>query len=212
VNLEQILEKVYSITRETDRSAAEVTGYVNLALQMAAFMVQMPELKTIDVISTTLAVAYISLTGLTGGFGGVLLRVKNSTGVDVTIYPKLDLLMDAFPTMVEVGAVEGVALEGSTLWYQKIPATAETLRVLYHKNPPSLSELNDEPSTFPSVVHHALAVNGASHLILDEVEDGLDGDKTNTNIQYGHYMRGVTVLRNWLERTKRHHISSVWNI
>jgi hypothetical protein len=211
VNLEQILEAVYSITRESDRSTAEVTTYVNRALKDAAFQVQMPELKTIDVVTVSASVAYVSLTGLTGGFGGTLRRVNNSTGIAMTMYPTLELLMDAYPTMAEVGDVESVTLEGSTLWYQKIPAIAEVLTVLYYKNPPELSALSDEPSFFPSQVHYKLAVNGAAYLILDEVEEGLDGDKTNTNAQYGHYMRGVTSLKNWLERTKRHYISSVWD-
>ena len=56
-------------------------------------------------------------------FSGILRKVVRSNETAPDIYPNLELMMEKYPLMNKVGAVEGVCLEGSTLWYQKIPET-----------------------------------------------------------------------------------------
>ncbi len=158
----------------------------------------------------------MALTGLTGGFSGKLRRVKNSDGTNMTISSSLELLMDLYPTMDEAGDVEAVALEGSTLWYQDIPAAVETLTVLYYRDPAVPSTDGDSPSDFPTHLHRQLFVHGTAWIIFDQIEDDVEAAKVNANSQFWmsfdekNRHSGITKLREWIGKTRRHNISSSW--
>ncbi len=100
------------------------------------------------------------------------------------------------------------------LWYQKIPAEAESLMLILYKNPAELEEDDDTPSDLPSSLHKLLLVNGASHLIYNEIEDGVEGEKINTAVQFGFSFNennkhsGIVKLRAHFGRRRVHHIMS----
>lgn len=191
-------------------------SYINQAILYAGANVDLPHLKGIDTVDTIVSQAYTTLTGLTGGFSGKLRKVKDSDGNPITIYPNLDLLMDEYPTMVEEGEVEAVALEGYTLWYQKIPEAAETLTCLYYRDPTTLSKNEDIPSDFPAHLHRNLFVHGAAWIVYDQIEDDEEGGKVNTKSQFWLSFdetsrhSGITKLREWIAKTRSHNISSSW--
>ena len=112
--------------------------------------------------------------------------------------------------MDDVGDVEYVALEGSTLWYLPAPAAAGSLRVVYYQNPTLLSGDTDVPSIFPTHLHRKLCVDGACWLIWDSIEQGEDGSKPNTDRHYAKFEMGISKLREWIAVRRRHYISSVW--
>jgi len=217
MNLSEIRTEVINLIQDTSYSDDTIDGKINECLQYWNLQVPLPGLKAIGIIDTVVDVAYTSLTSnLTGGFGGWLSRVKNADGDQISIYPSLELLMDD-GDMDEAGDVEAVTVEGPTLWYRKIPATAETLTMLYYKNSSSLTLDADEPSDYPDGLHRKLFVNGTGHMIFDEIEDGVDGDKTNTKNQFWiafddrNKRSGINELRAWVGKNRRHHLNSCWN-
>jgi len=212
----EIRTEIENIIQDDSYTGETVDGYINQCLIYAGAQVDIPELKRIDVVDTVLSQAYVALTGLTGGFSGKLRRVKNAAGDPITIHARLELLMDAHPTMVEVGDVEGTALEGSTLWYQKIPAIVETLTCLYFRDPAKLTADGAIPSDFPEHLHRGLFVHGTAWIIYDQIEEDVEDKKVNTASQFWHSFdednkhSAINKLREWLAMTRRYNISSSW--
>ena len=215
MNLEEIRREVRVWANEPDYDERTLDGYVNEAVQTVCAEINIPGLKGFDVVLTVAGTAYAVLSGLTGGFSGRLGRVwfKPSGGSDyspVEIKPSLESLMDEYPDMDEAGDVLAVALEGSTLWYQPIPAIAGSLRVVYYQDPPVLTLDADVPSVFPVHLHRQLCVDGACYIIWDSIEQGEDGQKPNTDRHLTKFEAGKTKLREWIASRRKHHISSTW--
>lgn len=217
MNRLEIRTEIENLVQDASFVSATINTYINLTILYAGTQADIPELKRIDTVDTITSQAYASLSGLTGGFSGRLRRVKNADGDSVTIFSDLALLMDAYPTMIEAGDVEAVALEGSTLWYHKIPATAETLTCLYYRNPTTLSADGESPSDFPEHLHRYLFVNGTAYMIYDQIEDDVEDKKVNTRGQFWlsfdetNKHSGIVKLREFIAKTRRHNISSSWS-
>jgi hypothetical protein len=217
MKLLEIKTELSNLVQDASFSGDTLDSYINQAILYAGANVDLPHLKRIDTVDTIVSQAYTTLTGLTGGFSGKLRKVKDSDGNPITIYSNLELLMDEYPTMVEEGEVEAVALEGYTLWYQKIPEAAETLTCLYYRDPTTLSKNDDIPSDFPAHLHRNLFVHGAAWMVYDQIEDDEEGGKVNTKSQFWLSFdetsrhSGITKLREWIGKTRRHNISSSWS-
>lgn len=216
MNRLQIREEVENIIQDDSFNDDTLNEYIDQAILYAGANADIPELKRISTVDTILGQAYASLSDLAGGFSGKLQRVKNADGDNITIFPDLALLMDEYSTMEEEGEVEAVALEGSVLWYQYIPAVIETLTCLYYRNPTLLSDDDGSPSDFPEHLHRQIFVNGVAWIVFDLIEDGIEGEKVNTKAQFWlsfderNRNSGIVKLREWISKTIRHNISSSW--
>lgn len=216
MNRLEIRTEIENLIQDASFVSDTINTYINLAILYTGANTDIPELKRIDTVDTVLSQAYTSLNSLTGGFSGKLRRVKDTDGNSMEIVSDLALLMDAFPTMVEEGEVEIVALEGSTLWYQKIPTIVETLTCLYFRDPAILSADSESPSDFPEHLHRKLFVHGTAWMIYDQIEDDVEEKKINTMGQFWHSFdegnkhSGIVKLREWIGKTRRHNISSSW--
>jgi len=216
MNRLEIKTEIENIVQDSSFTGS-LNDYIDQCILYAGAQVDMPGLKRLSTVDTVLAQAYVALTGLTGGFSGKLKRVKNAEGSPITICTSLELLMDNYPTMVEEGDVEAVALEGSTLWYQKIPTVEETLTCLYYRNPATPADDSASPSDFPSHLHRPLFVHGTAWMIYDQIEDDTEEAKTNTKVQFGlsfnenNRHSGIIKLKEWIGRHRRHNLSSPWS-
>lgn len=216
MNRLEIRTEVENIVQDGTFDREALNGYIDQCVLYAGAQVDLPELKRLNTVDTVLSQAYVALTSLSGGFSGKLRRVKNATGSPIAIQTSLELLMDEYPTMVEVGGVETVALEGNTLWYQKIPEEVETLTVLYYRNPTLMTADGESPSDFPKHLHRSLFVHGTAWIIYDQIEDDSEEKKVNTESQFGHSFSevnrhsGITKLREWIGKTRKHNISGSW--
>lgn len=218
MNRLEIRTEVENIIQDSSYDTEALNSYISQCILYAGAQVDLPELKRLNTVDTVLSQAYVALTSLSGGFSGKLRRVKNADGDPIGIFANLELLMDEYPTMVEVGDVESVALEGNTLWYQKIPETVETLTVLYYRNPTLLTADGDSPSDFAPHLHRPLFVHGTAWIIYDQIEDDVEEKKVNTDSQFWQSFdernrhSGITKLREWIGKTRRHNISSSWEV
>ena len=216
MNRLQIRTEIENLIQDDSFSETTLNEYIDQSIIYTGANVDIPELKRIDTVDTILEQAYTSLSGLTGGFSGKLRRVKNAEGDAISVFSDLALLMDEYPTMIEEGEVEAVALEGSTLWYQDIPTVAETLTCLYYRNPTVLSLDTESPSDFPAHLHRHLFIHGAAYMIYDQIEDDVEDPKVNTKAHFWlsfderNRHSGIVKLREWLAKTRRHNISSSW--
>jgi len=185
----------------------EWNALINEGFANAAMEVVIPGLKRIDTVQTATDAAYVTLTGLDGGFSGRLRRVGSSDSVHVL--KSLEELMDMYPTMDETGnEVEYVALEGNNLWYQPIPTAAQTLMILYLQNPAVLSQDVDVPSEFPTSLHNGIGVCWAAWRVWELEEDEQEGSRTNTIHYMTMYENAVQKLKEHIARSKRHSLMS----
>ena len=210
MNLEEIRDEVKIIIQDPDYEDDDIDKYINQALSYAASLVNLPDLKAIELVDTVVSQNYVNLSTITGGFSGVLRRVVKE---GVKIYPTLELMaIDYVDSWDDEGEVEAVCLEGNILWYQKIPTSAESLILVLYKNPSVLEDDEDIPSDIPSSLHKLLLVNGASYFIYNDIEDGIEGEKINTSVQFGFSFNennkhsGIMKLKEHFGRRRIHHI------
>lgn len=154
----------------------------------------------------------VSSVSLSSNFGGRVIRVLDSNGDSLELIPSLELMMDRYGAMEEVGELEAVCQEGNVLWFAKRMSAEENVTILYLKRPVELVSGSDVPEELPDFLHRDLLVYGTAAVLFNQIEDGLDGSKINTQVYGGLFEQGIARLHEWIGRNKRHYISSVWSV
>lgn len=219
MNLKQMRDEVSLIIQDDSYTAPTIDGYINQALLHACDLVAVPQLKVIDNVSTVVGQRYVNLSSVLGNFSGRLSLVKR-IGAEVAIYPDLENFIQAHPESSD-GHVSAVCLEGSILWYHAVPDEAEDLLLVYYKNPAIMVTDNDTTDAIPQSLHKKLLVHGACYMIFDQIEDGMEGQKVNTQ---AHYLisffderratptkSGIQEFREFIASRRKNHITSVWS-
>jgi len=187
----------------------EIPGYVNEAFLQASGRINIPDLKRIGIALASGGQNYTSLAGIPNGFGGRLSKMFDTT---LSRFKSLEdmyaWVSSSSREFTEIGPVEAVALEGKTLWYFPQPSSDQELTCILFSNPTVMEFDDDEPLEFPEVCHRNIGINGAAFLCYLVIEDGLEGDKTNSNYHYSMYEKGIQQLLDWVARHRVHMISS----
>ena len=214
MNLGEIRAEVYKLVQDAGFATTEVDSAIKECYQFVADAVLIPDLKRIEQVSTVADTPYLSLNGLKGGFSGKLRKVLRWDGASPTVYANLEELTKHYTVMTEpeYGNLEAVALEGSTLWYQKIPDPVALVTVLYYQNPSDLIDDDESPDIIPGFLHRPLLVCGPAYILFNRLEDGIDGEKVNTASQLADYTRGLASYRAYIARRRMHFISSRWDV
>lgn len=166
-----------------------------------------PDLKVIRNISTEIEQAYATMEGT---FNGKLLFVSVE-GVKLDAHQTLeDLLLD-YPTMAEIGSVEAVALEGSTLWYAKIPTEVQTITMLLYSAPEPLTLPAEEPIYIPPHLHRGIIIPYAAAKMYDMIEQEDQDPKIQTKYQESNYKKGIIKFREFLAARRRGMSRSIWS-
>lgn len=214
MTLEEIRDEVKIIALEPSYGDETYDSLINEAQREVAARVIIPDLKRIDVVLTVVSspvTCYTTLSSITSGFSGVLRRVRlTSSGDEVGIVNNLENLYDLYPEWNEAGDVENVALEGRSLWYQLVPATVQSLTVMYTANPDDLEDDTDEP-IFPAFLQRKLLVSGAARLIWDLIETDIEKPKVQTMFHTQQFEDGIVKYMEYLARTRKHTITSCWS-
>lgn len=210
--LEEIRDEVIVIIQDPDWTADQIDSYINQALSYTADLTNLPDLKQVTSVDTVVSQDYVNLTSVTGGFSGNLRKVIKD---GITVYATLEDMLSYYEDDWDAaGEVESVALEGNILWYQKIPAVAETLVLVMYQNPAALVDDDNEVTAIPSSLHRLLLVHGAAYLIYNLIEDGIEGEKINTGIHFNLSFAenskhsGIVKLREHFARRRVHHVMS----
>jgi hypothetical protein len=194
-----------SVTGAWDGSAA---GTLGITTQVGTF-----ESETITTGTATASIASDSTaalyyTSMPSNFSGKLLYIGKDDR-DINQH-NLQELVELFPDMDTEGNVTDVAVEGSTLYYQGIPTTAETLVIIYRKNPTEMTSNTDEPDGIPELLHRKIIVCGAAMNIWNEIEDGIEGQKINTAVEKQFYDEGIALFHGFTRKRTRNSSRSVW--
>lgn len=206
-----MVQEVINIVQDSSFDDS-IPGYINEAFLQASGRVNVPDLKRIGIATTVDDQMYVSLAGLSSGFGGRLAKfINNELARFNSIEDLANRVASESRVLTEVGAVEYVALEGRTLWYFPTPTTAESLQCILFSNPTLLVDDTDTPDEFPEICHRNIGIHGAAYLAFLVIEDGIEGDKVNTNFHYTMFEKGVQQLVEWVGRHRVHMITSTMN-
>jgi hypothetical protein len=194
----EINTEVATIIQDSTFSITDTIFYINKALKeisgaIKPYQILLPKLLETDTtVNTVNSTAYLSLPA---DFQKNLhYCYSNTNNRKIKIYGSLELLYSAFSRLDLGGVVVGVARRGDRLYYQHIPASAETLRVHYYRYPTVQTIGADQNDALPEFLTRPLLVNYVAKEIFKLIEDGIDGNKPNTEYYTHEYSTAMTAL------------------
>jgi hypothetical protein len=205
MNLSELVDEVELVLHDTSFTDS-IPDWINSAIAQAIDDANVPGFKSIITVDTVLLTAYASLPATCSG------RILYAgDGQDEIPVVALDELMECYPDFTEAGDVETIAIEGSLLYYQKIPSEVQTLTLLHRRKPAVLALDTDIPEGIPEHLHRAVIVPKAAINGFDMIEDGIEGEKVNTVAQTILYNKGLFSLREWVAKRIKHRTRSIWS-
>lgn len=215
MKLKTMREEVQEIVKDAAFDS-KLNGYINEAYQNAVLEAKLPEYKRVGAVKTSRSANFISVSDSLEDFGGVISTLfKTVTGSSISIYAKAELMFESEGTDI-IGLmgteVKAIALEGTNLWYTPIPSEPQLLSFFYVANPDLLEYDNDEITLFPELVQRKICIHGACVPCFEQIEDGVEGPKVNTEWHRAIYNEGIQKLKEWNGRRRRHSNSSRWEV
>lgn len=113
---------------------------------------------------------------------------------EIKVWGSPSQLYRRFSLLDQTGTVLGVAVQGRELFYQRVPSSAEKIRINYYRLPPRLEKRADKPDWMPWHLAKKLLKAYALVELFDEIEDGQEGNKTNTQRWEGKYQKAKDAL------------------
>lgn len=100
------------------------------------------------------------------------------------------------PELQKNGDALDVTDEGGFLYYRRVPVNPQTLKLTFYTHPELLEEAEESvPSCIPESLHQFLLVNYVLWDLFEEIEDGMEGRKVNTEYYAGQFSTGLQMLR-----------------
>jgi hypothetical protein len=137
----------------------------------------LPELFTIDTVSTSLTDAFVSMPA---DFQRNLQFVASATGSEIDIADSFIEFVETYPLLNKSGRISEVIEHGRKLYYQGIPTVSEEVTLHYYRKPVAMVADNDTPDGIPEHLQISLLVNFAAWKAFDHFEDGIEEAIPNT--------------------------------
>lgn len=152
----ELKEEVLARCRDASFVTANIVRYLNQAMKEISGLVQLPALETSSTVTTSTTLYYVSMP--TGYQRNLYACHSDTNHTWIPIYASLPDLERRFSQLDTAGRVQGVAVQGSNIHYQRCPSTAETLKLYYLKNPTALTSASS-PNELPEPFSRDLLVN-----------------------------------------------------
>lgn len=173
----------------------------------------LPLLESTGTVATSTTLPYVAMPAtyqreLTLCYSAALQR-------EIPILASLEHLRALYPQLSLAGYVRHAAISANQLYYQYIPAVADTLTLHFFKLPTVLSVLSGStadtcvPNCLPAHLQKRLLVNGVCKDIFSKIEDGIDAQKVNTAWHDKEFQKAMADLNYWVGPPKRRPVSIV---
>jgi hypothetical protein len=116
----------------------------------------------------------------------------------VRVFGSVIQLNRHFSHLDQTGIVRGLAIRNRRIYYQRIPSSAETIRINYYAYPERMEKRYHKPNFLPVHLVEPLLFNFACAEIYSEIEDGIDGQKINTAYYKAEYANVLVELEQFL--------------
>ena len=178
--LSELVTEVNRVVQASSYATATITQFLNDGLEEISGRIRLPSLFASSAFTATTDASYGSLPS--DYYRDLNYVFSSSNEQDVDIYPSYEWLRKEYMSVWDdTGDVTGVAIDGSNLHYQGIPSTAETIQLHYYTQPTLLSDDTDTPSCLPMHLARRILVAYCCKELFTLIEDGIDGQKTNTS-------------------------------
>jgi len=193
--LSDLIDEVINIVTDPSLGEQRIINLINEGYERVAARVTdpLPDLEKLDTVRTDTSLAYVNLPP--DYHRNLEVAYDQSQRQNLRVLGSLQLLSAEYPGLDHTGNIDCVAvMADSRLYYQGIPSTAHTLTLHYFKKPTVMVRDMQEPLALPSGLHRRLLVNYACKEIFSRTEDGMDGQKTNTNYHSNEYEKAFIEL------------------
>lgn len=186
MNSVELISMVKAKVKDESFSDAEILVLLNEALLKAAHDLCLPGLQKSDDITFT--VGGDLFASLPDDYDHDLWHATNATEPwqDIKVYTSLHSLQRIHPREDITGYIRDVAADGNVLHVRPAPQIEQTVTFWYYRLPTLLvvpGEGDDPsiPEAIPAHLHGPVLAYYAISKLYDEIEDGVDGNKANTN-------------------------------
>jgi len=145
-----LIDKIKSIIQDTAFSTTDILAAMNECVRYVAggallvyptgmqlISSPLPDLQTSYDFETSTSNPYVSLPNDYGRNLHTL--ISTTTGIEVALYGSLGEILSSYPKLDSTARVICAAIQGTKLYYQGSPATAEELTMYYHKKPTDMA-------------------------------------------------------------------------
>ena len=219
MTLQEIIDEIYLLVKDdsffTPEAGEEfpsaLVRRVNEVIASACAQpgVEIPSLKKMGQFTTLVGEGQAVIDDLPYNFAGKILAVGDPSK-GIKIYSALEDLYNDFYPMTEEGEVEGVYLAGNVVWYQKIPAEPTDVLCILQDEPERISLGTNPIPVIPEFLQRQIVAHGVAAMLYDFIEDGVDGNKNNTNNSKGEFLRGIQLWKEFLGARRQHNKTSHW--
>ena len=176
----ELISEVQSIIDDSSFDEETILDLLNDGLSMAAARVDIPGLAELDTVSTSTSADNVSLPStymrkLEGCYSVTNERTISGPG---EMYDYLKFKRK-YPSATSGSRVEALAVRGESLFYYPTPTTQEELQLSYYRKPDTLTE-SSSPDIIPEHLQKRLLCAYAAGQIFNKIEDGIEGQKINT--------------------------------
>lgn len=196
---EDIIAEVQSVIQDGEWTDANVLSIINRGLVTIAAGVLLPDryqvtppLPDLYAVDTVDTVVGSGICDLPMDYQREVVQVLNENYESIIIVPSFRRFLQDHPQQ-NVGSVYVCAAHGKRLLYRDIPETAETLTIHYYARPTDLAAA-DEPDSLPESLQLPLLQSYACQYIFNQIEDGIEGQKINTQYWKEAYIRALMDL------------------
>jgi len=174
-----IIASVVDKVQDGGFSNAAILALINEGRHYIASKVLLPGLQTSDTVTTTSAKSSVSLPG---DYQRNLFWVGSQAqgrriGTREGDYYNLLTFQEVVP--ITAGAIEAVCVFGEDLLYRGM--ADDTLTLKYYRKPEDISSTSLEPTELPAHLQRSLLVAYCAREMYAEIEDGIEGQKVNTD-------------------------------
>lgn len=208
VPLSTLVAEIQGVIQDDAYTEQVIIGKINQAVTSIAGGILMPDksispplpdLSDYDTVTTSLTLAYVSLPS---DYQRKVFLVCDSSGNE--IYPcsggdyyAYNLFLKGLvdKRMTEAGSVYRVAVKGTKLYYQGIPAAAETIGIHFYRKPTNMALNTDTPDGIPPHLQLRLIKSYVCAKIYQEqIEDGQDNVGTGYKIHNSIFNEAMAEL------------------
>lgn len=207
---EELVDFVSDIIQDSSYTNATILKYLNRGLRQIAgglfitypdrtqvFSSPLPNLLTSDTVTTSTTLPYVAMPD---DFGrNLITAISGDTDIRLTIMDSFAEFLTFYPTLDLSSSVTTVSIRGTRFYYQGIPTSADTITLHYYSTPTELEDDEDVPDCLPTHLQEELLINYAAMKIYDQIEDGIDGAKVNTESYTARFMKAMLDLEMSIE-------------
>lgn len=204
MDLSALTTEIQGIVQDNSFEEADIHALINEAVFRVAQGVQVPgELHITGPLPELYKTRWIWVyqtarsIDLPADYQRGLFNVYSSTGIGhVPMLRSFQKFISRYPVLETGDSLDACVVHGKTLFYH--PAAIKTITFSYYKEPDLLEDEEDSPDCIPGHLQRRLIVGYVCREIFNQIEDGIEGQKVNTNHYDGDFFEGVIELDRYL--------------